>query len=459
MAVSVAALLAFQQAPAGVTGNLGPQYRGALAVRGSGDVANTAHALIMSGTAQILSVGPSTPEFLFDYVTSINRDFIQPSGLCIGGRDGCALVAVYTPEQLRPLTGIGDMEFDASVSAGLSNLDTCIRGGRCTATKSPYTSTNLQRLDDSSFVIAGVSQSAVISSYAKNDLINSPVDRTVSFILISNPNRPNGGILERLRGLYVPVLGISFNGATRTDSSRSDPLLTVDIARQYDAWNDFPTNPLNLLADLNAALGALFQHNRYTESDFPIPQLQGYFQDTTYYLAPNTLLPLLIPLSLVPVIGMPLAKALDPPLRVLVETGYDRTINPGQPTTARFFYFPNPVATLINFAVAIPTGWDDAISYISGDPGNRPFHTSPQPAYGVGGPPIYTGAVDPYQQVDDQAQVTARQGAAETPAGSRPQSRSQSRSLRPGANASVPPRDSSSPRVATGTSARHSPER
>ena len=89
------------------------------------------------------------------------------------------------------------------------------------------------------------------------------------------------------------------------------------------------------------------------------------------------------------------AKALDPPLRVLVETGYDRTINPGQPTPARYTYFPNPFKTLVDFAVAIPTGWDDAISYVTGG-GARPFGTAPQPVYGVGGPPVYAGAVDPY---------------------------------------------------------------
>ena len=106
-----------------------------------------------------------------------------------------------------------------------------------------------------------------------------------------------------------------------------------------------------------------------------------------------------MPLAQIPVIGMPLAKALDAPLRVLVETGYDRTINPGQPTPARLLYFPNPIATAINVAAAIPTGWDDAISFVSGDPANRPFGTKSPGLYGVGGPPVYAGAVDPYGAV------------------------------------------------------------
>ena len=91
-----------------------------------------------------------------------------------------------------------------------------------------------------------------------------------------------------------------------------------------------------------------------------------------------------------------MAKALDAPLRVLVEAGYNRTINPGAPTPAQWLYVPNPLKTLADFAVAIPTGWDDAIAYATGDPSNRPFHTAPQGVYGVGGPPVDAGSVDPY---------------------------------------------------------------
>ncbi len=354
-----------------------------------------ATTLIMGGTHQVLSVGPKTPEFLFDFVNGIYTDFVGPSGLCAGGSAGCALTAVYTPEQLRPFTGFDDMTLDQSVAAGLANLDDCVRGKPCTVTMSPYTSTAVQPVVDSSKIVYGVSQSAIISGHEKAGLIAHPTTGTVSFVLVSNQNKPNGGLLERFVGAYIPYLGITFNGASPTDSPRDAPLLTVDIARQYDGWTDFPLNPLNALADANALMGALFLHAANLYDDGPA-QLQGIYQDTTYYLGPSTLLPLLKPLSLVPLIGMPLAKALDPSWRVLVESGYDRTINPGQPTKARYLYFPNPFKTAVNFVVAIPTGWDDAISYITANPSNRPFHTKPQPLYGVGGPPVYAGAVDPY---------------------------------------------------------------
>ncbi|MEX0581147.1 MAG: PE-PPE domain-containing protein [Mycobacterium sp.] len=362
----------------------------------SPEVDLTATALVMGGTNQILSVGPSTPLLIGDYVAHFNEDFIAPTGLCVGGDPGCRLVAVYTPAQLPPFTGFADMTYDDSVGEGRVNLDNCIRGNTCVVTLPPHTSTGTQSLTDTSYVVGGISQGAVIAGVQKSHLIAEPVaGRTVSFVLLANPNRPNGGLLERFVGAYIPVLGISFNGATPTNSPQSAPLTTVDITRQYDGYSDVPTNPLNLLADLNALMGAALLHDRYLDVDSPA-LLQGQYRDTTYYLAPTRLLPLLSPVAAVPVIGMPIAQLLDAPLRVLVEAGYDRTINPGQPTPAKYLYVPNPIKTAISFANAIPTGWDDAISYVSGDPLNRPFRTKPQPVYGVGGPPVYAGAVDPY---------------------------------------------------------------
>lgn len=364
----------------------------------------TATALFMSGTNQVLSIPPQTPEFMADFVAEANRRFTEPSGLCVGGDPGCALVAVYTPEQLRPFTGFGDMTLDDSVAVGQANLDACLRGNACKATSAPYTDTRMQAFTDTSYVVQGVSQSAIISSNEKSQLIAHPIKGTsVSFILVSNPNRPNGGVLERFVGSYIPLVGITFNGATATNSPQPTPMLTDDVGRQYDAWVDFPTNPANLIADANALLGALFLHSQ------PLALggeslLQGFYQDSTYYLTPSPVLPLLIPLTAIPLIGPPLAAAFDPPLRVLVEAGYDRTINPGQPTPAKWLYATNLVDAAVNLVRAVPTGWDNAIAEITGNPANRPFHTEPQGVYGVGGPPVYTGAIDPYVPVPAAAQ-------------------------------------------------------
>jgi hypothetical protein len=354
-----------------------------------------ATALYMGGGGHPLSIPQDTTQYIASYVGQADARFVAPSGLCAGGHPGCTPVAVYTPEQSK-LNGLRNMTFDESVAIGLANLDACLGGSLCTVTEQPYTTSGDQQLTDTSYIVFGYSQSAAIATFEKSWLIAHPPSGSVSFVLMANPSRPNGGILERFVGAYILIVGLTFIGATPTNSPEPHPLTTVDITRQYDPLSDFPTNPLNVLADLNVLAGALYIHPEPGYFAAGTLELQGQYQDTTYYLAPAATLPLLMPLAQLPLIGPTLAAALDPPLRVLIEAAYDRTINPGQPTPAKFLYIPNPIKTAIDFIVAIPTGWDDAIAYVTDNPVNRPFHTAPQPTYGVGGAPVYTGAVDPY---------------------------------------------------------------
>ncbi len=352
-------------------------------------VALTGTALYLGGTGHPLTVPADTTDYIRGYIDWANYNFVAPSQLC----PWCTAVGVYGPEQFWPITGLRDMSYDASVAIGLDNLDACLRGKPCTVTDPPYTSSGARVLTDSSYTVFSYSQSGAIAGLEKSDLIAHPPSGTVNFVFVSNPGRPNGGILERFVGAYVPILDVTFTGATVTNSPQPTPLTTVDAVHQYDPVADFPTNPLNLLSLVNSLLGFAYEH---PEGHSGAPLLQGQYQDSTYYLIQTDTLPLLRPLTIVPFLGSLLATTMDPPLRVLVETGYNRTINPGAPTTAKYLYFPNPIKTACNFLAAIPNGWDNGIAYITGNPGNRPFHTTPAGPYGVGGPPVYAGAIDPY---------------------------------------------------------------
>ena len=75
-------------------------------------------------------------------------------------------------------------------------------------------------------------------------------------MLGGDPNLPNGGLVARFPGLYIPILDWSFNGPEPTDTQFD----TVVITRQYDFFADFPLYPLNLVADLNAVLGVFYVH-------------------------------------------------------------------------------------------------------------------------------------------------------------------------------------------------------
>ena len=106
-------------------------------------------------------------------------------------------------------------------------------------------------------VIYGYSQGAVVANVEKRKLAEQYPAGTkapdIDFVLGGDPNLPNGGLLARFPGLYIPILDLSFNGPAPTDTQFD----TVEINRQYDGFADFPLYPLNVIADLNAVAGRL----------------------------------------------------------------------------------------------------------------------------------------------------------------------------------------------------------
>ncbi len=175
--------------------------------------------------------------------------------------------------------------------------------------------------------VFGFSQGAVVATRYKRDHPGNGVN----YVLVENPGRPNGGIFERFAGLYVPLLNVTFDGATPVvDDPEEGAGTTVDIARQYDGWADFPKYPLNLLATANAVLGIVYLHgdtqdldaSALADIDTSDPRYYQQHGDTTYYLVPTKRLPLLMPLR--GVVPGAVLDRLDAPLRAVIETGYDR---------------------------------------------------------------------------------------------------------------------------------------
>ncbi|MBB3603193.1 hypothetical protein FHT40_002854 [Mycolicibacterium sp. BK556] len=225
---------------------------------------------------------------------------------------------------------IFDLTWNQSVAQGVKNVET----------KDPQ--------DD---VLFGLSQGAVVLSRYK---AAHPEGTGNTFVLVENPSRPNGGILERFAGLYIPVLDISVSGATPDNGDT-----TVDVARQYDGWADFPKYPLNVLATINAIMGMVYVHGQtqteLTAADIDAAKAGGsaYYQqhgDTTYYLIRTPLVPILMPLK--GIVPDPILGAIDPVLRTFIEMGYDRSdystpqkaqLLPGIPLLPSF-KLPSPAA-------------------------------------------------------------------------------------------------------------------
>jgi hypothetical protein len=344
-------------------------------------------ALIMGGAGHPLSTPPDKLGFVTRYRDVGVNQYIIPSGTVPNN-----VVVVITPEArllgfgfdpFFTFKGLFDGPFDKAVATGQRNLDLCING----STDCPYNqlASGQAPTANDSFIVYGYSQSSTIATLEKRALIEQYPNGggpTVSFLLTANGNRPNGGILARgPEGLTIPIAGLTFSGPTPTESNYP----TIDISRQYDGWSDQPTNPLNLLAELNAVFGMYYLHQNYDEVSLGQGVEQDQVGDTTYYLVPTPILPLLLPLDSVPVVGHALADTLDPFLRVLVEAGFDRTISPGTPTNWNLLYFPNPVALAGNLVEAVPTGLDNGLQDVTGD---RPLGTERPGPYGVGGPPV-----------------------------------------------------------------------
>jgi hypothetical protein len=349
---------------------------------------------VMGGTGQPLSSPQEAVTDVQQYLGQATANFVDPL-MAVTWSVGDATpdtIAIITPEQVRYNTGLNDLTSDESIAEGRQDLDNCIRGIGCNYNAVASYGAPSAASDANPVQVFGYSQSATIAMLEKADLaaayaagvVSTPGPGALSFVVIGDPNRPNGGYMARgPNGLTISFLGATFSGPAATNT----PYSTVDIAQEYDGAADGPVNPLNLLAVANALLGMAYLHHNYGSVSLTEPGVvnQGTYGDTTYYLIPGRVIPLLIPVTQMPVIGPTLADTLNPTLQVIVESAYNRWISPGQPTQWNPLYFPNPISLAVNLLVSIPTGLDNGIQDLVGV---RPFGTQRPGPYGVGGPSV-----------------------------------------------------------------------
>lgn len=279
------------------------------------------------------------------------EEFIRPT---LGGQ--YSEVPVETPEEFWPFSGINDVLIDNSISEGADLLDVAVTDAVARHAQSGD--------PDAPIVVFGYSQSAVIATQLKRRLSESAAAGdsvpSLTFVVIGNPTRPNGGLYARFAGQQLP--GWTMSGAAPTDTA----FHTVDIARQYDFFADFPQDSSNALAVANAVMGIVYAHG-YTTVTLD-PEDPRYnpgtvvetYGDTTYYFIPAEHLPLLQPLWDLGVSPEELGK-IEPTLRGLVEQGYDRSIPFGQPTPAESAAPINSAALRAALNAAAPAGGSAAV--------------------------------------------------------------------------------------------------
>jgi hypothetical protein len=339
-------------------------------------------ALIMGGTTV-----PTPDEF---WIESVMNQFIAPTHPTHPGQT-ITPVAVTTPEEIWPITGIArllelafgdpsiagpggpawpdepwwklsglfDLTGDQSIQAGVADLKAAMAAH-----------------GNDHLVIYGYSQGAVVANMEKKRLAEQYPDGTtapdINFVLGADENLPNGGLLARFAGLYIPILDWTFNGPAPTDTQ----FKTVEINQQYDGFADFPLYPLNLISTLNAVLGIVYLHTNPFDVSLPAhpttsPAYQGTHGDTSYYFFQTQDLPLFAPLRQ---LGAPeaLIDVVEPFFRVLVDLGYDRSIGPWEPTPARLIPTLDPGKVTADLVNAIDEGISNALALVGSPPLSSP---------------------------------------------------------------------------------------
>ncbi|MFZ0905502.1 MAG: PE-PPE domain-containing protein [Mycobacterium sp.] len=166
----------------------------------------------------------------------------------------------------------------------------------------------------------GYSQSSALSGLTMQQLASAGVPADdLHFVLVGDPSAPNGGIYSEF-GLTDIAPG--------TNDLTPDSLYPTDVyTLEYDPVADWPRYSSDLLSDLNAYEGLLYEHLAYLgltpqQVSDAIPLDTTGDSLTSYYMIPSETLPILDPLLLTPIIGQPLYDLLEPDTSILVNLGY-----------------------------------------------------------------------------------------------------------------------------------------
>ncbi len=329
-------------------------------------------------TTALIVCGTTCPTFDAASVEIIMNQFIKPTRPPTDPGETITPVAVTTPNEAWPLTGIlrlvelaigdprlggpggpawpdepwwklsglFDLTGDQSIATGVADLEAAMAAN-----------------PGDHVVIYGYSQGSVVVNKEREKLAAQYAGTTapdIDFVLAGDVGVPNGGFGARFPGLHIPVLDWTYDGAHQTDT----PFDTTVITRQYDGFADFPLYPLNLIALSNAALGLFYVHtwpfdvSLADNTAAPVVSKDPTGK-TTYYFFENPDLPLFGPLRTLGV-PEPVIDVFEPFFREVVELGYNRSIPAWQPTPARLIPPLDPVKVTTDLVNAIGEGANNA---------------------------------------------------------------------------------------------------
>jgi hypothetical protein len=360
--------------------------------------------------------------------------YIDPAGtpVCSGNPASCNTVGVDYPATFFPLVifsgwcpGLSCDTWNKSVGTGVTNLDLAVQQ-------------QLAADPTQQIVVFGYSQGGAVVSqelYNLNQLPTADKNR-ISVVTIGNINNPQG-LWSRLSFLpTIPFLDISFNPQLPTTGIKS-----TNYSFEYDPVGDAPLYFGNPLAVLNALAAFEYVHGYYlspNENGTTDTLPYGYtpdtlataianapkrtYQDATFVLIPQQgALPLMQPfLDIASATGTtalvkPIVDLISPLTKVLINLGYDRTINPGIPQTLSILPF-NPFQNWLAVGANAATATVQGIQAFLGDlgvappalaPNTTPVTTSTLVAAKSAAPLVATAKDVAATTDQDQSKVTA----------------------------------------------------
>jgi hypothetical protein len=364
-------------------------------------------AIIVPGTG---TPDPSAPDRQNYLNNALNYYVVPVPGNCAltGGNSmpcpantyGVKYFATFWPIPLPGWGGLDGQKWNVSVADGVTNLSTIY---------------NEQLPDDTTDVtIFGYSQGATVANIFKTahpqDSGAHLGEPLTDYFFIGDPQRPSGGLFERLAFLgTVPILDATFGQPASTNTcDGGNRICATDFALTYDGVADFPQWLANPVAVLNAVAGFQYIHGTYLAPDSGEPATDtpyGYTpqeikdavaaaetncsaatycqrvpgSDTRYITLPARYLPLYQPfVDLGDATGtsaliVPVTDFLSPFTQTIIETGYDRTdYSKPQPGTLLPPKTFNPIQTAVDLVNDIPEGINMALT-----PGRTPLPGSP----------------------------------------------------------------------------------
>jgi hypothetical protein len=273
---------------------------------------------------------------------------------------GFTKTTVIYPRSFGVLTGLSDPGYDDSVTIAQQGVVEDIKAAQNGDPTVPV-------------IVVGYSQGADAASRANDELQKAGYSQSnVTYLLVGSPDNADGGILTRIpnfgSGVTVPLLGITLGNSTATSSHEAH---IVQLTREYDGVGDAPVYVLNVLADANAVAGFVVLHGTYDTADpYSTTNIVTTTPDgkITNIEIPTSEVPLLT-LAVEAGLPQPVADVLNPTLKAVIDTGYNRPaagVGTYPTTTQSFQLLPDP-SKWAGDAQSIQAGVTESTDVLSND--------------------------------------------------------------------------------------------